>query len=139
MPPPRAEPLTYRIEGWVESIEGGQWIINGTVVNVNGATKLIDDPGLGWKVSAVSRTGSRGSYTALQIKALAPPEATPEPVEFTDFLQENERRVVDHRRHTCARSRRTTIEGDPQIGDLVSMKGERHQSEIWALRIAGFA
>ena len=56
---PRVEPLTYRIEGWVESIEGGQWIINGIVVNVNGATKIIDDPDRRLESERVSRERSR--------------------------------------------------------------------------------
>ena len=136
MPPPRATPLTYRIEGWVESVGGGQWIINGTVVNVDGATKLIDDPDHGCKVSASVVKEADGSYTALQIKTLARPEATPEPVEFTDFLQEMSGEWWTIGSTPVRVLGDTAIEGDPQIGDLVSMKGERHQSEIWALRIA---
>ena len=133
-PPSRAD-LAYRIEGWVDSIEGDQWLINGIWVNVNGETEFIGEPGAGWKVSASIVQEADGSYTALQIVALERPEAPPEPVEFTDLLREKNGewwtvgstpvRVGDH----------TTIEGDPQIGDLVSVKGERRQSEIWALRI----
>ncbi len=134
MPPARPE-ITLRVQGWVERIDGGQWIINGVTVNVTGATQIIGNPGVGWKVNAVIRQESDGSYTALQISALAPPEATPEPVEFTDMLEEmaGEWWTIGDTRVKITGD--TQIEGNPQIGDLVSVKGERHKSEIWARRI----
>jgi hypothetical protein len=134
--PPARERIPQRIEGWVERIEGSRWIIDGISAKVSGATQWIGNPGLGWKVSAMVVQEDDGSYTALQIAAIAPPEATPEPVEFTDILREmnGEWWTIGG---TPVRVRGDiTIEGDPQIGDLVSMKGERHQSEIWAIRIA---
>ena len=133
--PPSREEITYRIEGWVDSIEGGQWIINGTTVNVNRTTEIIGDPEAGWKVSASVVQEADGSYTALQIVALERPEAPPEPVEFTDILREKKGEwwTIGS---TPVRVRGDTLtEGDPQIGDLVKVEGERHQSEIWALQI----
>ena len=55
-------------------------------------------------------------------------------MEFTDILQEmnGEWWTIGG---TPVRVLGATIEGDPQIGDLVSVKGERLSSEIWALRI----
>ncbi len=84
--PPSRPQITLLIEGWVERISGSRWIIDGTPVNTNGATQIIGNPGVGWKVSALVVQEADGSYTALQIAALAPP-ATPEPVEFTDILE----------------------------------------------------
>ena len=133
--PAGKEQVPQRIEGWVQRIEGSRWIIAGIAVNTNGGTQIIGNPGVGWKVSALVVLETDSSLTALQIAAMAPPEATPEPVEFTDILQE-----MDAEWWTIGGTRvrirgDTAIEDDPQIGDLVSVKGERHRSEIWALRI----
>jgi len=133
--PPARPQITLRIEGWVERIEGSRWIIDGTPVNTNGATQIIGNPGVGWEVSALVVQETDGSYTALQIAALAPPEATPAPVEFTDILES-----MDGEWWTIGGTRvkirgDTAIVGDPQVGDLVKMTGKRHQSEIWAERI----
>ena len=134
LPPPRAV-ITVRLQGWVESIEGGQWIIDGVSVNVTGETKFIGDPDVGWKVSVTARQEGDGSLTALQISALASPAATPEPFELTDILEamEGEWWTIGDTPVKIVGS--TQIEGDPQIGDLVSVKGEDHQGEVWALRI----
>ena len=133
--PPAKSIVAFRIEGWVESIEGDRWNIDGTTVRVTGATQIIGDPDVGWKVSASVVQEADGSYTALRITALASPEATPEPVSFTDILEE-----MDGEWWTIGETRvkilgNTQIEGDPQIGDLVSVTGERLQGEIRALRI----
>ena len=125
MPPAEDADCTTESRDGLSSIEGDRWIINGIPVNVNGATQIIGNPGVGWKVSALVVQEADGSYTALQITGLAPPEATPEPVEFTDILQEmnGEWWTIGS---TPVRVRGdTAIEGDPQIGDLVSVKGER--------------
>ena len=121
--------------GWVERIEGDRWIIDGIPVKVTGATQIINNPAVGWKVEAAVILDADGYYTALQITGLAPPEATPEPVEFTDILHEMSGEWWTIGPHPCELRGDTAIEGNPQIGDLVSMQGERHQSEIWALRI----
>jgi hypothetical protein len=134
LPPAREQP-TYKIEGYVERIEGNKWIIDGIPVRVTGATQLIGTPGVGWKVSALVVQEEDGSYTALQIAAVAPPEATPEPVEFTDFLQETNGEWWIIGGIPVRIRGDTVIDGDPQIGDLVSVKGQRHMTEIWALRI----
>ncbi len=136
MPPPRVEPLKHRIEGWIESIEGDIWIISGIPVRVSGATQIIGNLVVGSKVSASVVAEADGSWTALNITVLAPPEATPEPVEFTDILQKINGEWWTIGSTAVRVLGDTTIEGDPQIGDLVSVKGERHQSEVWALRIA---
>ncbi len=117
--PPARPQITQLIEGWVERIQGGQWIIDGIAVNTNGATQIIGNPGVGWKVSALVVLEADGSYTALQIAAVAPPEATPEPVELTDTLEEmnGEWWTIGSTRVRIRGD--TTIEGDPQIGDLV--------------------
>jgi hypothetical protein len=133
---PAARTLTtLRIVGWVERIEGDRWIIDGIPVSVTGATQMINNPTDGWKVEAVVVRDTDGYYTALQITGLAPPEATPEPVEFTDVLHEMNGEWWTIGTTPVRVSGDTTIEGDPQIGDLVSVQGERHQSEIWALHI----
>ena len=135
LPPPRPV-ITSRIIGWVSRISGSRWIIDGLAVNTNGATQIIGNPGVGWKVSALVVQETDGSYTALQIEALAPPEATPEPVELTDILNGMNGEWWTIGGTPVKILGDTKIEGDPQIGDLVSMKGERHLGEIWALRIA---
>ena len=133
--PPSREEVAYKIEGWVDSTEGNLWIINGTLVNVDSETAFIGEPEVGWKVSALIVQETDGSYTALQIVALERPEAPPEPVEFTDLLKEKSGEWWTVGSTPVRVGNYTTTEGDPQIGDLVSVKGERHQSEIWALRI----
>ena len=134
LPPARPE-ITLRVEGWVERISGGRWTIDGITVKVTGATQIIGNPGVGWKVSAVLRQEADGSYTALQIAALAPPEATPEPYDFTDVVE-----AIDSEGWTIGGTLvkitgDTQFIGDPQIGDLVSVNAVRRQGEIWALRI----
>jgi hypothetical protein len=135
MPPARPQ-ITRRLEGYVERTDGGRWIISGTAVNITGETQISGNPGVGWKVSALVREEADGSFTALQISALAPPEATPEPVEFTDILQSMAGEWWTIGGTPVKIRGDTQIVGDPQIGDLVSMQGERHLTEIWALRIA---
>ena len=105
-----------RIEGWVERINGGRWTIDGVAVKITGATQIIGNPGVGWKVSAVLRQETDGSYTALQIVALASPEATPEPYDFTDVVEAIDGEWVDHRWHPCEDHRRHQFIGNPQIG-----------------------
>jgi len=134
MPSPRTL-TTMRIVGWVERTEGDSWIIDGIPVKVTGATQIINNPAVGWKVEAVVVQDTDGYYTALQITGLAPPEATPEPVEFTDILHEMNGEWWTIGTTPVRVSGDTAIEGNPQTGDLVSVQGERHQSEIWALRI----
>jgi hypothetical protein len=134
MPSPRTL-TTLRIQGWVERTEGDRWIIDGIPVKVTGATQLINNPTVGWKVEAVVIQDADGYYTALQITGLAPPEATPEPVEFTDILYEMNGEWWTIGTTPVRVSGDTAIEGNPQIGDLVSMEGKRHQSEIWAVLI----
>ena len=106
MPPPRVEPLTYRIEGWIESIAGGQWIINGTVVNVNGATKLLDAPDRGCKVERVSRKRSRWLLYRAANQNPGPAGGDPRTGGVHRLPPGEEQRVVDHRRHTRPRFRR---------------------------------
>ena len=134
MPPPRTL-TTLRIQGWVERTEGDRWIIDGIPVKVTGATQIINNPGVGWKVEAVVSQDADGYYTALQITGLAPPEATPEPVEFTDILHKMDGEWWTIGTIPVRVSGDTAIEGNPQIGDLVWMQGKRRQSEIWALLI----
>jgi hypothetical protein len=134
LPSPRAQ-IKRRIEGWVELIDGGRWTINGIRVKVTGATLFIGNPDVGWKVSASIVQEDDGSYTALQIVALAPPEATPEPVDFTDILQEKTDEWWTVGSIPVRVSKDTVVVGNPQIDDLVTVNGERRQSEIWALRI----
>ena len=105
LPPARAE-ITRRVEGWVERINGSRWTIDGVTVKVTGATQIIGDPGLGWKVSALVREEADGSYTALQITSLAPPEATPEPYRVHRCPRGDGWRVVDHWRHARQDRRR---------------------------------
>ena len=134
MPLARTE-VKRRIEGWVERIESGQWTIDGVTVNITEETQITGDPGVGWKVSVIVREEADGSYTALQITSLATPAMTPEPIEFTDVVEEmgDEWWTIGGMRVKIVGD--TRIEGDPQVGDLVSVKGERRQGEIWALRI----
>jgi hypothetical protein len=129
--PPSRPQITLRIEGWVERISGGRWTIDGTAINTNGATQIIGNPGVGWKVSAVVVQETDGSYTALQIAAVTPP-ATPEPYGFTDILES-----MDGEWWTIGGTRvkitgDTKIVGDPQIGDSVTVNGWRRLGEIWA-------
>lgn len=126
----------FVIEGWVERIEGSRWTVNGTTFNTDGNTEFIGSPTLGWRVSAQLRAESNGSYYALRIVALAPPEATPEPFEFTDYVREiaGEWWTIGNFRVRTMPD--TVYEDDPIVGDMVEVKALRVTGgEIQALRI----
>ena len=122
------------IEGWVERIEGDLWTIGGHPVRVTGATKFIRDrPGIGWKVTVEAVREADGSLTALTITGDVPP-ATPEPYECTDIVEAKNGDWWT----ICGELigvRGATIEGDPQIGDLVSVVATRGVSGIQASSI----
>ena len=134
--PPRSE-IKVRIEGWVKSIDGDLWTVDGTTFRTDGGTKYIGHPDVGWRVAALLRVETDNSYTALQISAISGPEATPEPFEFTDVLKATDGEWWTVGSFRVKITGDTKFEGDPEIGDLVSVKAQRRAGgEIWALRIS---
>jgi hypothetical protein len=83
------------------------------------------------------RVESDGSHTALQITAISGPEASPEPLEFTDVLKATDGEWWTIGSFRVKITGDTKFVGDPKIGDLVSVKAQRRAGgEIWALRIS---
>jgi hypothetical protein len=136
--PAQARPDTkVRIEGWVNSIDGDLWTVDGTTFTTDGGTKYIGNPGVGWRVSALLRVEPNGSYTALQITAISGPEASPEPLEFTDVVKATDGEWWTIGSYQVKITGDTKFEGDPKIGDLASVKAQRRTGgEIWALKIS---
>ena len=133
LPPPR-QISKVSIKGWIERIEGDLWTIGGHLVRVTGATKFVKNhPGIGWKVTVEAVREADGSLTALTIAGDVPP-ATPEPYECTGIVEAKNGdwwTICGQLINVLG----AAIEGDPQIGDLVSVQGTRGISGIQALRI----
>ncbi len=129
--------IKVRIEGWVKSIDGDLWTVDGTTFGTDGGTKYIGHPGVGWRVSALLRVEPNGSYTALQITAISGPEASPEPLEFTGVVKATDGEWWTIGSYQVKITGNTKFEGNPKVGDLVSVKAERRAGgEIWALKIS---
>ena len=136
MPTKSRDRQTRTVLGRVTDISGDLWTVNGVTIRVTGATKFIGDPGLGWEVRVDALLEDNGSYSALTITALNPPEVSGS-VQFTDVLEGKNGDWWTIGGTRVKVTQQTSVEGDPQIGDVVTMAGQRlSNGEIWALSIS---
>jgi hypothetical protein len=134
---PTARPVVKgRVIGRVKRIDGSRWIIDGTTVYTDGNTQYVGNPRVGSKVDVETVEQPDGSQLALVIVETAPPEAAPEPMQWTGQLTaiNGDRWKVGS--YWAIVTAETQIIGDPQIGDWVQVSAERRaDGEIWATRI----
>jgi len=134
--PPRPVTHQWIRGGWVTAIHGNVWTVSGTTFRTDANTRIDPKVTVGWRVDVELRVEADGSLVAEQIIGLSPPEATPEPFQFTDVVKAQGGEWWTIGGYQVKITGATDIEAGIQIGDLVEVKAERHASgEIWALRI----
>ncbi len=135
-PAPPREHVRGRIIGFVERVEGSWWTVNGVTIETNAQTVFIGNPRVGSKVDVVIEILPNGAAIGLTITETQAPDGPPEPLEFTDVIQAINGAAWTIGSFTVQVAGDTVLENNPGVGDLVSVKAERHASgEIRALRI----
>ncbi len=137
LPAPREKPVKSRVVGRLTSISGNVWTVGGTAIEVNSSTSITGSPVVGAVVECVVEQRSDALPLALSCVVIAPPEATPEPYEFQDFVQ-----AIDGEWWSIGGQRvkvtgDTTLVDNPVVGDLVNVKTLRQSNgELWATSIS---
>lgn len=133
---PPQEVLKGRVTGRLTAMNGSVWTINGENIEVTASTSVSGTPEIGAMVDAEVQLRSGAMPLALSITVTAPPEATPEPYEFQDYVE-----AIDPPWWTIG-GHRVRVTGDtqlidsPGIGDLARVKALRQASgELWATSI----
>lgn len=133
--PPRTE-IKVSISGLLTAMNGNVWTINGREVEVNGNTRIVGTPAIGARVDCEALWRPNNRPLALSIVVTAPPEATPAPHEFSDYIKS-----IDGEWWTIGGSRvkvtgDTTLVNNPAVGDFAHVKALRHNNdELVATRI----
>ena len=132
---PREE-VKIKIEGLLTAKNGNVWRINGTDVEVTSGTSISGAAELGTRVSCTALVRPGNMPLALSIVVTAPPEATPAPVEFSDYIKS-----IDGGWWTIGGWRvkvtgDTRLVNDPKVGDFASVKARQQANgEIVATSI----
>jgi hypothetical protein len=136
LPKPQREQVKGRLIGYVERIEGSWWTIEGKTVECDSNTVFSGNPDVGALVEAVVEITPEGRYIGLSIRRIGEPNPLPEPVEFTDVVKSINGEWWSIGDYTLKVTGETTLENNPGVGDMVSVKAERRAGgEIVALRI----
>jgi len=117
-------------------MSGSIWTVGGAAIEVTSSTTFTGSPVLYCMLECVVEERSDALPLALSCVVTAPPEATPEPYEFTDTVQgiDGEWWIIGGQRVKVTGD--TAREGNPGIGDLVSVKALRQANgELWATSI----
>ena len=136
LPAPREGPIKSRVIGRLTSISGSIWVVGGTAIEVTSSTTITGSPVLNCMLECVVEQRSDAPPLALSCVVTAPPEATPEPYEFTDTIQgiDGEWWIIGGQRVKVTGD--TALVDNPGIGDLVSVKALRQSNgELWATSI----
>lgn len=135
-PQPTRTVTKERISGVVNSISGSMWTIAGVTVEVDGSTRISGNPRVGSTVLAEVVTKAAGGYLALSITELAPPEATPEPIQFKATVESRNGSTWVIGGMQMQETGETVLVNDPGVGDLVYVRAERRSDGIvYALEI----
>jgi hypothetical protein len=135
-PTPPRPIVRARLLGYVVRIEGSRWTIDGTTFDVDGNTRLINNPTVGDSVEAWLLVRADGSYVAEEIRSLVAPSPTPEPIEFTAVVGFIGADTWTIGAIAVTIGPDTVITGAPGVGDYVTMAGERRGGVIHALHIS---
>ncbi len=136
LPAPREEPIRSRVIGRLTSMNGSIWTVGGTTPEVTPSTTITGSPEVGAMLECEVEQRSNALPLALSCVVIAPPEATPEPYEFVDFVQgiDGEWWIIGM--HRVKVTGDTALEDNPGIGDLVTVKALRQANgELWATSI----
>ncbi len=136
LPAPREGPIKSRVQGRLTSMNGSLWTVGGTAIEVTPSTTIAGSPVLNCMLDCVVEQRSDAPPLALSCVVTAPPEATPEPYEFTDTVQgiDGEWWSIGGQRVKVTDD--TNRVDDPGIGDLVNVKALRQANgELWATSI----
>jgi hypothetical protein len=124
-PTPIREVTKYYPSGIVVAITDGRWTIGTLVVETDDQTEFLRNPGLGDEVQAVVIQRSDGSYLALQIVTLRRRDAPPEPFALSGSVTSINGAQWSIGSYVINVTGETVITGDPGVGDLVDVTGER--------------
>jgi len=123
---PTSTPLpVFRLIERVNQIDENQWTIGSLLVETDGKTQFVDNPGLGFEVAVTYLQRPGGLPLALEIRALAAPEAPPVPFATTGILEarDNDQWTVGGVQLYVTSE--TSIDGEPQLGEMVQVTGTR--------------
>jgi hypothetical protein len=125
------------IRGLIRAMNGNTWLVDGFTVIIGERTEITGSPIVGSPVKIVGQLQADGSLLAREVKVLEREGTrTPEAgeVEFRGVLRamEGERWIVGD--VTVVVSRRTEIEGNPMVGDMVKVEGQRQGDGTVAAR-----
>ena len=136
LPPPRPKPVSSRISGLITAINGSVWTIGGTEVEVNGGTQIAGNAVVGARVDCEVLIRTSGLPLALNITVLAPPEATPVPVEFQDYIVAIASPWYTVGSHRVKVTEDSQVDSGLVVGDRVSVRAlEQTSGELWATSI----
>lgn len=136
LPAPREGPIKSRVIGRLTSISGSLWTVGGTEIEVNSSTSISGSPVVHSMLDCEVEQRSGARPLALSCVVTAPPEATPEPYEFTETVQgiDGEWWSIGGQRVKVTDD--TALVDNPGIGDLVNVKALRQSNgELWATSI----
>jgi len=138
VPPPRE--IHVRIEGTIEEIGGGYWVVSGQRVALAPSTRLNQSKAPaqigGWAVVRAIKTSS-GKLIAREIIVIRGPEQPPQPREFSGVIS-----AIGQQSWTIAGKQvfiteETTIKGTPQVGALAHVKANEYaDGRLVALEIS---
>jgi hypothetical protein len=127
--------MKYQAIEYIRRVDGSRYTIGEITVDTDGATQLVNDPSVGDKVEAYLVQRSDGSYLALEIRAIAKADSTPEPRDFTGKIEsmQGEWWVVGGQRVRVPGD--VSITGTPRVGFTAEVKAEVRRGEAVAKSI----
>jgi hypothetical protein len=125
------------IRGLIRAMNGNTWLVDGFTVIIGERTEITGSPMVGSPVKIVGQLQADGSLLAREVKVLEREGTrTPEAgkVEFRGLLRamNGDTWIIDG--VTVIVSRRTQIEGNPMVGDMVKVEGQRQGDGTVAAR-----
>ncbi len=127
----------FRLFGRLNKIEDNRWTIDDLTVYTDAETDIQSDPRIGDRVSVTYETLPNGNHHAIGIIMEARAAATPVPISITDRLNSMDGATWIVGRWVVTITGDTTIEGNPQVGEMVEVNGRRKSdSELTANTIS---
>lgn len=124
-----AENGRFSLSGEVSVIDGDNWTIAGQTIGVNADTAIDPDIVVGDRVLAEGAILPDGTLLAAQVTAV--PDLDSFPFQFTGVVQAMADNAWLISGHVVALTAETAVDGDIEVGDLVSVSGVILADDTW--------